>query len=277
MTNVLLLGTALLSAQPDASALMPDNALLTIAVQSFAEGIALRNDAARARPAFARAAIAYDELWQRGCHNPALALNRANAHRLAGNLPATIVALHEGLAVAPWDRPLQVALESARGAVAYPASGDLAAQCRPVPDTNIARRMSPAEAWLVAGLLWLLVCGSLARFVMTRSRAWLAVAVPAAIALTTLGLAWLGTRRELEEENATPLVIVAEDVVLRRGNADSYPPRLEARIPRGVEARELTRRGGWAQVRLAGGAVGWLPESAILEAGVSGRRTTATP
>ena len=58
--------------------------------------------------------------------------------------------------------------------------------------------------------------------------------------------------------------MVTDDAVLRRGNAESYPPRLDPRLPRGVEARELTRRGGWVQVELAGGAAGWLPETIVL-------------
>ena len=36
---------------------------------------------------------------------------------------------------------------------------------------------------------------------------------------------------------------------------------------KGVEARELTRRGGWVQVRLASGAIGWVPEVSALKVG----------
>jgi len=57
-------------------------------------------------------------------------------------------------------------------------------------------------------------------------------------------------------------VVVAADAVLRKGNADAYPPRLEARLPPGPRP-ELARRGGWVQVELAGGAVGWLPEAVV--------------
>ena len=60
---------------------------------------------------------------------------------------------------------------------------------------------------------------------------------------------------------------MAADAYLRKGNSEFYPARLEAVLPKGVEARELTRRGGWVQVRLAGGAVGWLPETAVLKVG----------
>jgi len=236
--------------------------VLAAAESAFAQGVALRQDAAKARPAFARAAAGYDELWRRGHHNPDLALNRADAHRLAGNLPRAVAALHEGLAVARWSRPLQVALEDARSAVSYPLVGDLAAQCRLTPPATIGTRMSPADAWFAAGALWLLACVGVARFAMTRAGWWLAFAGLAVAALALLGGLWLQDERRREQ--AGPLVVLTQDVTLRRGNAEGYPARLDAKLPRGVEARELTRRGGWVQVELAGGAVGWLPEGAVL-------------
>jgi hypothetical protein len=246
------------------SAGLPDQALLALAEQSFAEGVTLRADAAKARPAFARAAIAYDDLWARGHRSPELALDRAHAHQLAGDLPGAIVVLHEGLDAAGWSRPLQAALEEARSRVAYPHTGDLAAQCRPPRTATIGIRMSPLEAWTIAGSLWLISWACVARFAMTRAVRWLTFAGVGVAALGVLGALWLQDYRAREREEAEPLVVVARDAYLRKGNSDAWPERLEARLPRGVEARELSRRGGWVQVRLAGGVVGWLPEGAVL-------------
>ena len=39
---------------------------------------------------------------------------------------------------------------------------------------------------------------------------------------------------------------------------------LNAPLPAGAEVRELSRRGGWVQVELPGGAVGWLPLSVLV-------------
>lgn len=244
-----------------------DEEVLAAAERTFAAGVALRHDAAKARPTFARAAAGYDELWHRGYRNPDLALNRAAAHRLAGDLPRAIAALHEGLAVARWNRSLQVALEEARLAVSYPLVGELAAQCRPTPLTTIGSRMSPAEAWLLAGLLWLLACFGIARYVMTRVRWWQAFAGLQLVALVVLGGLWWHDDRQWRRENAEPLVIVTQDVALRRGNAESFPTRLESKLPRGVEARLRNRRGGWVQVRLAGGTIGWVPATTTLMIG----------
>ena len=80
----------------------------------------------------------YDVLWNQGFRTPELALNRARAHRLAGNLPRAIAALHEGLAVTRFSRALQVELEDARAAVQFPLDGELAAQCKPLRISGVS-------------------------------------------------------------------------------------------------------------------------------------------
>lgn len=252
----------LLAAVPGLAASPGDT--LAEAEAAFAEGVALRGDSDKARPAFARAAAQYDVLWNHGHRTPELALNRSRAHRLAGSLPRAIGALHDGLAVARFSRPLQAELADARTAVPYPLDGELAAQCQPPPFRGVSTRMSPADAWVVGGGLWLLACACVARFVMTRAAAWLALAAVCACALLALGGLWVQDARDRSKEDAFPLLIVSEDVTLRRGNAGSYPARFDAVMPKGAEARELGRRGGWVQVQLAGGAVGWLPQTAVL-------------
>jgi hypothetical protein len=243
-----------------------DDQLVRMAEHEFEWGMKFTHDGAKARPRFREAARMYDELWHRGLHDPSLALNRASARRLAGDLPGAIVALNEGLGAARWSRPLQVALEDARSAVAYPVHGDLAVQCRPVPTATIGTRMSPFEARLVAAVCWLLVCGGIARFAMNRAGWWLAFAGVWLAALVLLAGLWIQDERVHARATHHPLVVLANDVYLRKGNSEAFPPRLEgaARLPRGVEARELTRRGGWIQVQLAGGVIGWIPESSAL-------------
>jgi hypothetical protein len=159
---------------------------------------------------------------------------------------------------------LQVALENARSSVGYPLTGDLSNQCRRSLSQSISNRMSPTEAWSIAAVLWLLACGGIARFAMTRAVWWLMFAGVTSVALALLGGVWLQDYRQNQRENADPLVIVADDVFLRRGNSKEYPTRLEPRLPRGVELKELSRRGGWVQVRLASGAIGWLPDAAVI-------------
>jgi hypothetical protein len=243
-----------------------DDEIASFAADQFEQGKTWRTDAAKARPLFQEAARAYDELWRRGWRDPDLALNRANARRLAGDLPGAIVALNQGLEAARWNRPLQVALQDARSAVAYSVHGDLAVQCRPVPAATIGTRMSPFEARLIAAVCWTLACGGIARFAMNRVGGWLAFAGVWLAALALLAGLWIQDDRVHARATEYPLVVVAGDVYLRKGNSEAFPPRLDgaARLPRGVEACVLTRRGGWTQIQLAGGVIGWIPESSAL-------------
>lgn len=245
----------------------PDGEVLAKAEHDFAEGTGHRNDGDTARDWFRASARGYDLLWRRGHQNPGLAVNRSRARRLAGDLPGAIEALHDGLAVAPYDRPLQVELEDARSAVAYPLDGELAARCRPKPLRTIGSRMSSAEAYAVAGVLWLLVCVAGTRFVMTRAPWWLAFAGLWLVLLLAFGGLWQQDQRRRGRIESRPLLIVKDDVMPRRGNSESYPARLESKLPRGVEVRELGRRGGWVQVELAGGDIGWLPERSAIRVG----------
>lgn len=249
-----------------------DDYPLSEAEAAFAQGVELRSDAAQARTWFALAAADYDELWRRGHRTPELALNRARARRLAGDLPGAIVAYHEGLAAARFSYPLQSGLEEARAAVAYPHDGELASECRPRTAVTISSRMSPLEAYWVSGAFWVTTCGLFAWWRLTRNHGLLpAVGIGLAVPLL-LGVFWWRDARDRERAEGRPLVVVREDVDLRRGNAEKWDPRFAQKLPKGVEARELSRRGGWVQVELAGGAVGWLPERAVI---ILGERKSA--
>lgn len=267
MTRALLLGLFALLLVTRSALAAPENGTLAAAERAFAEGVELRADSDRARPAFARAAAGYDRLWADGHRTPELALNRSRAHRLAGDLPRAIAALHDGLAGARFSRALQVELADARSRVQFPLEGELAEQGRPYTPRTVSARMSPADAWYLTGGLWLLACAAVVRFVMTRNAVWLGWAGLCVAGLVALGALWVHDARERERHEALPLRVVFEDVKLRKGNAAEYPAKVEPALPKGTEVRELTRRGGWVQVRLPGGLVGWLPEGAAIACG----------
>jgi hypothetical protein len=234
---------------------------LRTAAEAFAEGVALRGDSEKARPKFARAAELYDTVWNRGARSVELALARARAHRLAGSLPRAIAALRDGRAALPSARELQTELAEARGAVAYPLEGPVGAQCRARDTFTVAARVSGAEAWVLVGALWLSASACVARFIMTRAAGWLWTASAFALLLAAFGALWVHDARA---HDARPAHVLLADAVLRTGNASSFAERLDAPLPAGAEVRELARRGGWVQVELPGGAVGWLPQAALV-------------
>ena len=86
--------------------------------------------------------------------------------------------------------------------------------------------------------------------------------------LAIAGVAGVGVWREwkfAEIDRDTPLVIVAENTPLYRGNAVSYAhhPWLSL-LHRGMELRQIHRRGQWLRIRLTTGEIGWLPVASVL-------------
>jgi hypothetical protein len=228
----------------------------------FAAGVRLRADAAAARPHFAASAKLSDEAWANGDRSPAVARVRVAAHRLAGDLPRAVLAAREGLAVAPWDTGLQRLLELCRDGVTYPTPADPTERMRPAPPMGLRYCVGPADQLVASAVVALLLAVGLAARLTTRPPWDLPALAAGLFGLTALGV--VGWRVGADEP--TPAVVTTP-TVLRTGNADPYPPRVAAPLPRGAEVTVLGRRGGWLQVQLFGGAVGWVPEAAVLTAG----------
>jgi tetratricopeptide (TPR) repeat protein len=261
----LLITLALTTAASGAEAGPPDDAeLLRRAEAAFLRGAAQRSDPDRARQDFAESARCYDLLRRRGADNAELYRNQGNAHLLAGELPEAILAYRRGLRCAPHDAGLRENLDYARDQVHYGPEG------LGRPDDALwpvwLPRIDRAFFLLAAFLLYALACVLATRALVSADgrhmgRAVLLLTVAVAAAGLWTYLTWRGLR---EAENP-PVVIARDGVALCRGNGPTYPPH--PRLPqlhRGMEARLLHRRGGWLQVELPGGAVGWVPQAAAL-------------
>lgn len=239
MTSFTLLA-ALAVGQPDAA---------------FARGVEQQADAKAARPHFIEAAKGYDAEWQAGHRSPALATNRSRAHALGGDLPGAILAARAGLAESPSDVELARQLETLRDNVPYPQG------LRPVRPSGLRTRLSPWDVFAVAAAGVLLLLVGLARRFTTRDGWAIPVAVVGVVLIVLAGVATWQLHRE---QSAQPTVLVlTRSTTLRRGNGDTYPPRLDGDLPRGAEVSERLRRGGWVQVELPGGVLGWLPEENV--------------
>jgi len=233
------------------------------AEEAFRTGVGLRDDMDRARPHFRTAARYFEELRRRGANNPTLYRNLGNAQLLAGDLPAALVSYHRGLRLAPYDRDLRARLDAARGQVDYPPESparlpgdDRPAWWPPLP---------PEYVFGIAVVLYLAAWVCVTRWLMTRQRRPLLTG--GLILLAAVGLtAWvIAASRAERAAAARPLVVITDNEVwLRTGNGPAYSRRGEAPLKRGVEARLLFERGGWLQVELTGGEVGWVPRTAAL-------------
>jgi hypothetical protein len=243
---------------------LPDAELLGQAEAEFAEGRRLSDDTAAARPHFHRAAEDYDELRRRGAGGPSLYRNLGHAWLLAGELPRAILTYRQGLGRWPTDRDLRADLVDAREQVVFPPYTHLG---RPPNDARPPwwPRIGTGPLAACAVLAYTLACVCLLRWRMTRHRRLLLAGLASMAAAGTLAVFAFLEVRELEDADAHPLVVIAEDgVLLRRGDGLRFPPRYETPVNRGVEARLLYQRGEWLQVELSGGEVGWIPRGYAL-------------
>jgi hypothetical protein len=213
---------------------------------SFLRGVERRHDAQLAQQEFREAAKDYELLIP--VHH--VALNRGHAHYLAGELPQAIRAFRDGLDLAPWDADLQRGLATCRAKVAYPMEATPAERVCPDPVASLRNRVSPADLLAVVAVSALLLTAGLARRFTTEDSWSTPVAALGGIGLLVALVAGIVIDQQNRAELEHPVGVVATDTVLRSGNGTSFPPRVEAPLPRGAEVRELGRRGGWGQVEL---------------------------
>jgi tetratricopeptide (TPR) repeat protein len=243
---------------------LSDREVLERAEAEFQEGVELRQDREQARPHFRSAADYFEELSQRGVRNAVLYRNLGNAYLLADDLPRAILWYRRGLRLAPNDVDLRDSLAEARQRVSYPAAGDLG---RPRSDDRPPWLPHLRSSWLMlaATIFYALGCLSVTRWRMVRRGRLLNGGLLALLMAGVLA-GWLMIRtKEQSNHEEHPLVVIARDgVQLRRGNGTAFPPRYAASVNRGVEGRRLFERGGWVQIELSGGEIGWAPREAVL-------------
>jgi hypothetical protein len=260
---LLVLSTASLRAQesPDA---VTNEALRTSADAQYETGLAARDDSKMARPHFRDAAAAYERLWQQGMHNPELARDLAQAHLLAGELAGAIRAYQMGLRLAPFDKDLRYGLAYAREQVQYPVTGNLADSCRPREEASLLQLASPDRLRGIAELLYLFAMAAWARAWMTRRVLWWSVGGVLAVAALILSCWILFAEHRMTEAKSALAIVKQNNTALQRGNSIDYPARLSDRLPAGVELNVLAKRGGWLQVKLAGGETGWIDKNSVV-------------
>jgi hypothetical protein len=236
--------------------LAPSDSFSYSSDELFERGVHERNTAADAQIWFAKAAGRYQAVWKhRKSRNAVLMWGRSSY--LAGDNPAAIAAFLTGLQDYPADPQLLGGLRHCRAEAQ--AHGVTA-----TPSEGIRNRLAPRHRWVWAFAAVSLACFGVWNRFTVRWRLGNAMFTLGIVGLLALAAwEWQCERERMEDRDAPPCVILFE-TALRTGNGETYPPRLPALLPAGTEVRRIGKRGGWVQVQVLTGEIGWLPGKMVL-------------
>ncbi|MBN2564000.1 MAG: hypothetical protein JXQ75_24055 [Phycisphaerae bacterium] len=238
-------------------------AVLEQAFADFDQAVAMKDHAGPERQRLYRRALAgFESLLQGGLENGGLYYNVANTYLRLGNVGKAIVNYRRALRLMPGDERIRKNLQSARNLcrvrIPAPATSTFVKTLFFWHfGTSLTARTNVALVGYV--LFWGLL---LVRQIALRGLpgfAWTIRAVAAVTLILGASVAWdIATQQHLMEG-----VVIADEVVLRKGNGEYYEPQLEQTLSEGVEFRLIETRNDveetlWYQVELRDGKRGWL-------------------
>jgi hypothetical protein len=208
------------------------------------------------------------------------------------SLPRGIASLIQAINLRPWDSLTNEGLDLARELVAYPTDTKTASLIKPEvhfwPNILFDPRcyLASIGAWIIlaaviARTIWKRIKSSRSRSHLSlvednrritgfgdssssdqlqpsrSGRAWKWCVVGILLVMALLPAINFGVMRYRESrDTSNPPIVVKSETELRTGNGIEYPSKLT--VPRGVEAREIARRGDWVQIEFASGRTGWV-------------------
>lgn len=208
---------------------------------------------------FMHAAAVYQEILDSGVRSGAVLFNQGNALMRAGQAGRAIAAYRQAERYRSGDPYLDANLQYALGSAADEAVGS-----RPLFEYVLFWQdwISYAGKFRLLGAAavatFLLACMGL--FVSSRIPSRLAVAAGVVTAILAVSAGYDWNRFDRVEHG----VIVANDVVARKGNNASYQPAFTKPLEDGTEFSVCERRGDWLLIRLPGNQEGWIKDSAAV-------------
>ncbi len=236
------------------------------ASQTYAQAIGMAQaDSADAKELFEAAAEKYQLLVDSGIQNSGLYSNLGNAYLQSGELGRAIANYERARWLDPSNRQLFANLQFADGRVTGQTSRS--SNVASTSWESLTQRLHQANSSLVQiigtrSVVWTLVIASLVfwglliahtagrRFPLRRC-----AAAPLLILIGSLGSTVL---TETETTSTLNAVIVADAVSLHEGDGEQFDQVVSVEAAQGHRVEVLGQRGGWTQVRTAGGHIGWI-------------------
>ncbi|MHC5006568.1 MAG: SH3 domain-containing protein [Planctomycetota bacterium] len=255
-----LIGAALPAIAPEAAlAELTDlqrTTILAEAQDAYDRGVANRRaDPEAARAAFQTATERYKQLVDDGLANGRLHYNLANAYLQAAEPGRAILHYRAAEKLVPGDSRLRQNLDYARSLVRSriaPSGG------RALAGALLAwhERTTVRARYGVFTIAWLLFWTLLAIHLVVPRHWWRWPAIALAVIWLASGIS-VSTDVLLGGDQLEG-VVLADEVVVRKGNGVGFEPQFEEPLYQGVEFRLLEQRPGWLHIELANDKTGWI-------------------
>jgi len=232
----------------------PQLVLLEQANRAFEQALA-SPDAQTAQGYYQQAMAGYEQLIAAGVHNAKLYYNLGNAYFRLNDLGQAILSYRRGLRLEPGNRQLQANLSYARS--------------QRVDQLNVSHQstlwhqlffwhhaLNIQTQWSVTLVSYLLAWSCAGAHLFWRRAALRWGLAGAALCCLVFTGSTLFTQYQHTTRRAG--VIVAEEVVVRKGNGESYAPQFPQPLHAGTEFEVLEERGVWLAIQLANGTSGWI-------------------
>ncbi|QDU60726.1 hypothetical protein Pan216_15760 [Planctomycetes bacterium Pan216] len=213
-------------------------------------------DKAETPEEYLRSAGIYQDV-SKGITNGAVLYNQGNAFMRAGERGRAVASYREAERYRPRDPYLQANLDFARGTSERPRKS--------VFEHVVFWQnwLSYPEKFTFLGTLGLatFALGMLSLFdiggVIVRRTAWAGLVVTCVLAVSAT-YDWY--RFDYRDHG----VVTADEVVARKGNAETYAPAFTDKLDEGTEFVLLDRRGDWLMIKLPGGPEGWIKDDSAV-------------
>jgi tetratricopeptide (TPR) repeat protein len=260
-TLAMVLSAAVLLTRPAAAALSETQRLqiLEEANDAYTRALAvLRSSPGDAVALFSTAARRFQQLADDGVVNAKLEYNLGNSYLQGGDLGRAILHYRKAQQLSPGDPRLRHNLEYARTLV---RSQIAPSAPRALTDALLSwhRRLPLRVRYWAFLAAWIVVWAALGLNMFAPRPRWRwAAAVASALCLPAGASVAADVFRGAPREG----VVLADDVVVRKGNSVGFEPQFQEALHPGVEFRLLEERSDWLLIELPDGKTGWIPAAA---------------